>query len=339
MEQIIQFFKTYSQEPILDCFQLPASGSARENFILKTESNTFVITHNENIRENESFFYFSEIFMQKSIPTPRILHISTDRKTYIQSFLGDTTLFQIIQKEGLSDRVKNLVKQVLIHLYALQCKTQNEIDFSKTFEYEEYNDLPITHDLYYFKNFLVDVLEIHYHKSSLLKEFKTLTKRIENLSPKGVMIRDFQSRNIMINDNDEVGFIDYQSAMKGVLTYDVVSFLFQAKAHFPEDFKNEMLDFYYKLWNDEEVENQLKASLDYIKLIRFMQVLGAYGFRGLIQRKAHFLASLEQGIVNLTSFAKTFDAMQDFPTLANLIQELTTQNTKTKIQKILSGKH
>lgn len=296
---------------------------------------TYIVTHNENVMENDAFFYFSEVFMQKMIHSPQILHISADRKTYVQDFLGEKTLSQIITEEGLSDNVKALVKQTLLQLFELQSRTKNAIDFSKTFEYEAYDDLPITHDLYYFKNFLVDVLEIHYHKSTLLKEFKELVKRIENLVPKGVMIRDFQSRNIMVDENNKVGFIDYQSAMEGPLMYDVVSFLFQAKANFPADFKTEMLDFYVQLWDDQKTQDNLRSSLDYIKLIRFMQVLGAYGFRGLIQRKAHFLASLEQGIINLTSFAKTFEAMKDFPELLKIIQHLESEETLEKIEEIL----
>jgi aminoglycoside/choline kinase family phosphotransferase len=103
-----------------------------------------------------------------------------------------------------------LVKQTLEKLYQLQISTQNKIDFTKTFEYESYDELPVMHDLYYFKNFVADVLELEYHKSTLLKEFKKLLSD-RKPEPKGLMIRDFQARNIMVNDQKEVSFIDYQS--------------------------------------------------------------------------------------------------------------------------------
>jgi aminoglycoside/choline kinase family phosphotransferase len=194
---------------------LPASGSARMNFIGSSSSEKFVITYNENLLENEAFFYFSEVFSELKLNTPKIFKINEERNLYIQEFLGEETLSELIAKEGESDHIKNLVKQTLEKLFHLQNVTQNKIDFSRTFEYEKYDELPIIHDLYYFKNFLVDVLELPYHKSSLLKEFKQIAHKIESLQPQRLMIRDFQSRNILVKEN-EVFFIDYQAAMKAL---------------------------------------------------------------------------------------------------------------------------
>ena len=183
---------------------------------------------------------------------------------------------------------------------------------------------------------MVDVLELPYHKSSLLKEFQTLTTNIENLSPKTIMLRDFQSRNILVNEENEVFFIDYQSAMLGPAVYDVVSFLFQAKANFPIEWKTEMLDFYFGLW-DNEMQSALKEALPYCQLIRFLQVLGAYGFRGLIQRKAHFLSSIGQGIKNLTVFSANWQENTTFPELYSVIEKLNEPDTQKKINALISG--
>ncbi|WP_121462329.1 aminoglycoside phosphotransferase family protein [Chryseobacterium defluvii] len=334
-ENAKRFFENYTGKKSSEFITLAQSGSARMNFLAKTE-NDYIITYNENILENESFFYFSEVFKQLELPAPFIFAISDDRKMYIQEFLGKNTLSEIIAKEGLSDRVKNLVKQTLQKLYQLQIATTGKIDYSKTFEYQSYDELPVTHDLYYFKNFVADILELEYHKSALLKEFKKIVSLIENLEPKGLMIRDFQSRNIMVNDRDEVSFIDYQSAMNGPLMYDVISFLFQAKANFPEDFQNEMLEFYIQMFENKGIQNQLKNSVKPIQMMRFLQVLGAYGFRGLIQRKQHFLESLKKGIDNITQFAQSWNDMKDYPELEKVIQQLALEKTTLKIDTILT---
>lgn len=191
------------------------------------------------------------------------------------------------------------------------------------------------HDLYYFKNFVADVLELEYHKSSILKEFKEIINLIESLEPKGIMIRDFQARNIMVNNENKVSFIDYQSAMKGPLMYDVISFLFQAKANFPENFKNGMLEFYIQQFEDKETQSQLKNSVKPIQMMRFLQVLGAYGFRGLIQRKQHFIASLDKGIQNITEFSESWDEMKNYPELKKVIEQLSSEKVKFKILEIL----
>ena len=335
MENAQLFFENFLQKKSDEFFALPQSGSSRQNFVGESSGEKYIITFNENLAENESFFYFSQVFSELNLNTPKIFKISDDKKIYIQEYLGGNTLSEIIEKEGLSERVKSLVKKTLDNLFELQTKTENKIDWAKTFEYESYDELPITNDLFYFKSFIADVLEIPYHKSSLLKEFKNLTQKIENLEPKGLMIRDFQARNIMVNESDEVFFIDYQSAMKGPLMYDVVSFLFQAKANFPEDFKNEMLKYYLSLWKDEDKISQLKSSVKPIQLIRFMQVLGAYGFRGLIQRKPHFISSIDKGIGNLYQFSESWDEMKNFPELKKIISELKSDEIIQKINSLI----
>ena len=330
------FFEEFIGSPAADFQVLQQSGSLRINFIGKSHHQDFIITYNENIRENEAFLYLSKEFSSLKLNTPKILAVNEEKTLYVQEFLGKNTLSEIISAEGHCERVKSLVKQTLEKLFTLQQKTEGKIDFRKTFEYEAYDNLPITHDLYYFKNFMVDVLELPYHKSSLLKEFQTLTTKIENLSPKTIMLRDFQSRNILVNEENEVFFIDYQSAMLGPAVYDVVSFLFQAKANFPIEWKTEMLDFYFSLW-DSETRPALKEALPYCQLIRFSQVLGTYGFRGLIQRKAHFLSSIGQGIKNLTVFSANWQENTAFPELYSVIEKLNEPDTQKKINALISG--
>lgn len=334
-ENANRFFETHLGKKSTEFITLAQSGSARVNFLAITDTEKYIITYNENIPENESFLYYSKVFTELHLNTPSILAISEDRKMYIQEFLGEQTLSEIITEEHVSFRVKSLVRQTLEKLFRLQLQTQEKIDFSRTFEYESYDELPVIHDLYYFKNFVADVLELEYNKSTLLKEFKKIATLVESLEPKGIMIRDFQARNIMVNEKDEVSFIDYQSAMKGPLIYDVISFLFQAKADFPETFKKDMLDFYIQLFEDQKIQYQLKDSVKPIQMMRFLQVLGAYGFRGLIQRKQHFIASLEKGIQNITQFSASWEDMKNYPELKKVIEQLISEETSKKIETIL----
>lgn len=336
-ENAKRFFENHLGKKSSEFVTLAQSGSARVNFLATAGTEKYIITYNENIPENESFLYYSEVFSNLKLNTPSILAVSDDRTMYIQEFLGQHTLSEIITKEQQSPAVRSLVQQTLKRLFQMQTQTQGKIDFSKTFEYESYDELPVIHDLYYFKNFVADFLELEYNKSTLLKEFKKIAFLIENIEPKGIMIRDFQARNIMVNEKNEVSFIDYQSAMKGPLMYDVISFLFQAKANFTEDFKQEMLEFYIQQFEDPETKTQLKDAVMPIQMMRFLQVLGAYGFRGLIQRKQHFMASLEKGIQNITQFADSWEQMNDYPELKKVIQQLISDRSKQKIEEILNN--
>ncbi|WP_028122245.1 aminoglycoside phosphotransferase family protein [Epilithonimonas tenax] len=338
MQNHQEFFEDFLGKRASSFVALPQSGSARINYIASSETQKYVVTYNENTLENEAFFYFSEVFAGLNLNTPKVLLIDQERDLYVQEFLGDRTLSEVISQEGESERVKDLVKKSLKALFELQNKTLGKVDYSNSFEYESYDDLPITHDLYYFKNFMLDVLEIEYHKSTLLKEFKQISEVIQKLEPKTLMIRDFQSRNILVNEEDKVYFIDYQSAMEGPAGYDVISFLYQAKAKFSKNFKEEMLEYYLAFWENASKREALKTSFEWLQMMRFLQVLGAYGFRGLIQRKSHFLASLFQGIDNIYELNQSWNVIsQNFPELYFVILRLKSPEVQSKIEDLIIG--
>ncbi len=173
----------------------------------------------------------------------------------------------------------------------------------------EFGKQAIMSDLLYFKYYFLDTLQLPYDKEKLIADFETFSSSLGNAEHKYFMFRDFQSRNIMV-ENEEVHFIDYQGGMKGALQYDVASMLWQAKAELSETWKQELLEYYMDC-----VEKELGTAINKIQfvkqyhgyvLIRLMQVLGAYGFRGLFERKAHFLVSIPLGLKNLRSFLHQF---------------------------------
>lgn len=325
------FFRQFTGNPSASLHLLPQSGSDRRNYVGESIGQQYIITVNENSAENRAFIYLSEKFAQQNLPTPRIYRVSADEKMYIQSFVGGQTLAQVIQQEGNFPRVETLVKSTLEHLFRLQQSTEGMIDYTQTYEYRAYNQYPVMHDLYYFKFMFADVLQAEYQKLQLLEEFDRMVQLISQLQPKGLMLRDFQSRNIMVDDQDNISFIDYQSAMYGPLMYDVISFLYQAKANFPEEFRQKMLHFYASLFS-AEIQQPLLQGVPILKMMRFLQVLGAYGFRGLIQHKKHFIESIPQGITNLFILSEQWEKMKDFPELKKIIQQLNSPEFRLKIE-------
>ena len=93
--------------------------------------------------------------------------------------------------------------------------------------------------LNYFLFYFVNVLEINYDKTQLFEEFSQFADFLSQAPAQYFMFRDFQSRNIMVKEN-EVKFIDYQGGMRGALQYDVVSLLWQAKAALPSAWKKSL---------------------------------------------------------------------------------------------------
>lgn len=322
------FLKEYFRGEKFQLIPLPQSGSDRQNFIVEAQHEKYILTFNPKIDENLYFFYLSESFHQLGINVPKIFKINDKQTLYLQEFLGAQTLSQLIDTEGHTPRIKELVRKTLIQLSNFQQITRGKIDFSHAYEFQQYDSLPIIHDLYYFKNFFADVLGIAYPKGRLLKEFQAIAEEIMQLQPQVVMLRDFQSRNIMVGPQDKISFIDYQGAMQGPATYDVVSFLYQARANFPLQWQEELLALYLQHNRMLYTDATFTKSLNYCKLIRFLQVLGAYGFRGLVQKKEHFLRSIPKAIKNISELASQWDEMQAYPHLSNIISQLQNIDNK-----------
>ena len=106
--------------------------------------------------------------------------------------------------------------------------------------------------------------------------------------------------------DEAVHFIDYQGGMKGAPQYDVASLLWQAKANLPDEWKRRLLEdyinYFEKIVNETIDRDVFRSQYNGYVLIRLLQVLGAYGFRGLFERKAHFLTSIPLGLQNLKWF-------------------------------------
>ena len=285
---------------------LPQSGSDRRYYRVYGDKETLIATHGNNIRENDVFIYFSRHFKDKNLPVPSILGISDDHTVYLQEDLGDVSLLNRLESQGLTGEVYDLFKKSLTALARLQVQGDQGLDYSVCLTNREFGKQAILADLLYFKYYFLDALRKPYDKQQLIDDFEALSTYLTHTEYKFFMFRDYQSRNIMIRGNGDVGFIDYQGGMKGAPQYDVASMLWQARANLPDEWKKGLLSDYMNSFEQESGQplNRLVFESQYngYVLIRLLQVLGAYGFRGLFERKAQFLTSIPQALMNLKWF-------------------------------------
>ncbi len=305
---ITELFQKNITGNIVSIDQLPQSGSDRMYFRIHTSGTmctSCLATCNTNVKENETFLYFTEIFLKTGVPVPHIYAINAERTIYLQEDFGNESLLNVLENEGTTDAVFSLYKKSLKVLAFLQVKADALLDYTKCITSKEFGKSAILNDLLYFKYYFLDTLKVPYDKEALIEDFEMLSNYLSTNGQKYFMFRDFQGRNIMVQDK-EVFFIDYQGGMKGALQYDVASLLWQAKADLSEKWKDELFEYYMDCL-DEILEykterisfrNQYKGFV----LIRLLQVLGAYGFRGLFERKAHFLSSIPLALKNLQTF-------------------------------------
>ena len=324
-EDILTFFEKNYSEKVINFQKLPKSGGDRVYFRIETQKKSYIATYDENIKEGETFLYFTQHFSKINAPVPEIYFASDDNKIYIQQDFGPVSLLNELEKHGETEYVYSLFQKSLKSLAQLQINGIKNLDDSYCLTSKEFGKQAIMSDLLYFKYYFLDTLKIPYDKDKLIEDFEALSNYLTRVEHSYFMFRDFQSRNIYI-EKEEVHFIDYQGGMKGALQYDVASLLWQARANLSDEWKNSLLEYYMDC-----VSEILQKQLDRIRfvsqyngyvLIRLMQVLGAYGFRGLFERKAQFLTSIPLALSNIKWFLsnkKTGIALPEYERVLNLI--------------------
>lgn len=307
INSVSQLYKSWTGKEPAQLEVLPQSGSDRRYFRLHSdEDKTFIATHGLNVPENEAFIYFADHFRRKRLHVPEILAVSYDKTIYLQEDFGKVSLLNVLESKGFTQEVYDLFKESLKQLAHLQVIGDEGLNYKKCLTNEEFGKQAIMADLLYFKYYFLDALQRPYDKQKLIDDFEALSNYLTHTEYKYFMFRDFQSRNILVTDDNEVHFIDFQGGMKGAPQYDVASMIWQARANLPDEWKTNLLEDYMDAF-EEVIDNTIdrevfRSQFNGYVLIRLLQVLGAYGFRGLFERKAQFLTSIPSALKNLKWF-------------------------------------
>lgn len=306
LDSITSLYIQWKGKPPVSVDLIPQSGSERRYFRIRGEEGSVIGTFGDNKKENESFLYFASHFKKAGLAIPEIYKVSEDGIFYLQEDFGDTSLLNKLESEGFTDEVYSLFKKSLESLAELQVKGDKDLDYKKCLTNKEFGRQAIMSDLLYFKYYFLDALRRPYDKQKLLDDFEALSNYLTHTEYKYFMFRDFQSRNIFIKDDNSVHFIDFQGGMKGAPQYDVASMLWQARANLPGSWKDNLLKDYMNAFEQtigQKIDRTIfKSQYNGYVLIRLLQVLGAYGFRGLFERKAQFLTSIPLALRNLREF-------------------------------------
>ena len=306
---------------------LAVSGSDRRYYRIVSGKTTAIATYNTNVAENNTYFYFTELFRRHEINVPEVYKISKDRRAYLQQDLGRTSLFDLVTKDGYTEPVRKLYHKALAQLAKLQWVAGREADYKQCFVSKQFDEKAIMSDLLYFKYYFADLQGIPYDRSLLISEMELLSKDLGRVQPQTLMYRDFQSRNIMVHEG-KIFFIDFQGSMQGPPQYDIASLLWQARAQLPGQWKEDLLNGYISSLNDLHVPrmDEIYFRRGYVQfvLVRLLQVLGAYGFRGLLQHKAHFITSIGPALKNLDTFLSDHPQTPAYPELRSLLEKLSS---------------
>ena len=254
--------------------------------------------------ENVAFLEFSRHFRRHGLPVPEIYAEDLNHGAYLEEDFGDTTLFEFLSKNRVGEKIGadavEAYRKVVAVLPRFQIEAGRDLDYSVCYPRGSFDRQSIACDLNYFKYYFLRLAGIGFNEQALEDDFDRLTNFLLSADCNYFLYRDFQSRNVMLK-NGEPFFLDYQGGRKGALQYDVASLLYDAKADLPPELRQQLLDLYLdKLGGFVEVKREsfLHYYYSYV-YVRIMQALGAYGFRGFYERKAHFLQSVPYALKNL----------------------------------------
>lgn len=327
MKQLEELFVQYKHSTPKNIEELPSSGSNRRYFRLTADDDSTIIgVMGTSVEENIAFVKIAEHFLRQGLPVPEVYGMSEDKRFYIQQDLGDNILFKMTEKGrtcgSFSEEERDMLRKTMAKLPSLQFLGAEGLDFNICYPQPEFDERMISFDLNYFKYCFLKATGIEFSEIKLEDDFRRMSDILMRSTSATFLYRDFQSRNVMFHDGEPY-FIDFQGGRKGPIYYDVASFVWQAKANYSEELREDLLKTYLDALRQYMPvdETYFRQQLRHFVLFRTLQVLGAYGFRGYFEKKPHFLQSVPFAIDNLRRLLR--EPFKEYPYLSQILTELT----------------
>ncbi len=340
-EKLKELFRQYAGCEAESVTRLTAAGSNRVYYRFAFNGKTVVGVEGTNADENAAFLSIGQDLASKGLPVPQILAVADDRMCYLLQDLGDVSLFDTLKSARESGEYSaeqtQLLEKVIRLLPQLQFKGGQGMDFTVCFPCESFDRRSIFWDLNYFKYNFLKAVGPEFHEARLEDDFERFAALLLKDAPYDTfMYRDFQARNVMIKDG-EPWFIDFQGGRRGPIEYDLASFLWQARAAYPDNLKQHLIDVYLEALAPflRVSEKDFRASLHNIVLFRTLQVLGAYGFRGYFEQKKHFIESIPPAIQNLRELLASSSTFH-YPYLMDVLRRITELPQYQQIKTVAS---
>ncbi len=327
MKELLTLYSAlYGHEP-QSVEPITGSGSSRAYYRLQGEP-TVIGCVGRDLKENEAFIYLTRHFSAKGLPVPQLLAVSEDSSAYLQEDFGDLSLYDAIrhgrETGEFNEEEMKLLRQSMEALADVQHPGAKGLDFKRCYPAETMDARMVQWDLNYFKYCFLKPSGIEFDEAALQDDFDRLTANITAMgATRCFMYRDFQTRNVMVRTDGPIGLIDYQGGRRGPVEYDVASMLWQARARLTESVRNELIKCYlerahkYAEYDDETFRKRLQLMV----LFRTLQVLGAYGFRGIIEGKAKFVEPIPAAMQTVSQLFAD-GTLTPYPALSKALGQL-----------------
>lgn len=302
------FAQTFGRPPD-EITRLPADGSQRVYLRLSgAPQGTVVGACGLDPDENRAFLSFSRAFRGIGLPVPEVYASDERHGIWLEEDLGDTTLFRALSAARLDQPAEfppamiAVYERVVEMLPRFQIEGGRVVDYDVAYPRPAFDGQSMMWDLNYFKYHFLKLAGVPFSEQRLENDFQRLTEHLLTAGADHFLYRDFQSRNIMLR-GEQPWFIDYQGGRRGAPHYDIASLLYDAKAEIPDAVREHLLDQYLSGLSRHltiDAERFIETYRAFV-LIRIMQAMGAYGYRGFFERKSRFLESVPYAARNIAA--------------------------------------
>ncbi|HYA62510.1 MAG TPA: RNase adapter RapZ [Candidatus Sulfotelmatobacter sp.] len=329
MDILKELFEKHFHLPVEQIQPLQGGlGGSGRNILRLSAGKTSAIGVLYGVREeNAAFLEFSRHFRRHGLPVPEIYAEDLSQGAYLEEDLGSTTLFDFLSRnragEKIAPEVVEVYRKVVALLPRFQVEAGRDLNYKVCYPRGSFDRQSIAWDLNYFKYYFLRLAAIPFNEQALEDDFERLTEFLLTAPSDYFLYRDFQSRNIMLRDGEPY-FVDYQGGRKGALQYDIASLLYDAKADLPPELRQELLDHYLDALGGHIRLDRAAFLRHYYAYVyvRILQALGAYGFRGFYERKAHFLQSVPYAMKNLRWLLHNVRLPIELPTLMDAFRSM-----------------
>lgn len=307
---------------------LPGDGSDRQWYRLCSDNKRLIVADHgikpsENTCEAEAFVAIGRHLHQNGVPVPAITLEDTFAGLVFMEDLGDENLQTRVQAAPDLTSVHNDYRRLIEILLSMAFRGGQNFDPSWTYQTRRYDrDVILQGECRYFvEAFLDGYLGMTVGHETLLSEWHRLADTIMSIEPIGFMHRDFQSRNIMVRE-EQFYLIDFQGGRSGPPHYDLASLLIDPYVDLPIALRETLLIFFAKrlAQHSSITTRKIRKAYRYCALARNLQILGAYGFLTRCKNKPQFARYIPTAVRSLQQNLTHFDN-DEFPMLSKIAND------------------
>jgi len=288
----------------------PASSDAsfRRYFRVLTEGRSLIVMDAPPAKEDiRPFIGVGDLFAAAGINVPNILERDEKQGFLLLSDMGSVSYLQGLNSETVSPLYQDAIRVIN--------RLQLNVDTRLT-GLPIYNEALLSRELSLFNEwFLKGRLRmfISDKDATILQKLSNILIESALEQPRACVHRDYHSRNLMIVESGNPGVLDFQDAVVGPFSYDLVSLLKDCYISWPEIMLDAWVFEYHKAFCSKSISlEQFTKWFDWMGLQRHLKAIGIFSRLHIRDAKADYLSDIPRTMNYVSCVAKKYSELHEF---------------------------